>query len=182
MRFVKFWVVVVLGAFFLSGCAAVSSIEPMGERSKQVLQTEWAGTWLHQDHPVAIRVSDPQQGQIEVAWVEEKQGALTLESYRIALRESGDWTFGNVRDRDQPGRYYYWGLVRKEQGQIVIWPPDPERCAALVKSGVIPGTVEEGGDVVLDRLTPEQMLRVVSGEQGGCLSWTEPLVFFRLGK
>jgi len=51
-----------------------------------------AGTWLHQDHPVVIRVADPQQGQIEVAWVEEKQGALRLESYPIALRESGDWT------------------------------------------------------------------------------------------
>ena len=42
--------------------------------------------------------------------------------------------------------------------------------------------MEEGGDVILDRLTPEQVLRVVSAEQGGCLSWTEPLVFFRLGR
>jgi hypothetical protein len=120
MRFVKLGTIV--GAVFLSGCATVSSIEPLGERPKQVLQAEWAATWLHQDHPVVIRVADPQQGQ------------------------------------------------------IVIWPPDPDRCAALVKSGAIPGTVEEGGDVILDRL------RVVSGEQGGCLSWTEPLVFFRLGR
>ena len=179
MRFVKLGIVV--GAVFLSGCATVSSIEPLGERPKQVLPAEWAGTWLHQDHPVAIRVADPQQGQIEVAWVEEKQGALRLESYQIALRESGDWTFGNVLETDQPGRYD-WAVVRKEQGQIVIWPPDPDRCAALVKSGTIPGRVEEGGDVILDRLTPEQVLRVVSAEQGGCLSWTEPLVFFRLGR
>jgi hypothetical protein len=179
MRFLSLWILAV--AFVLSGCATVSSVEPIGERPKQVLQTEWAGTWLHQDHPVVIRVADPQQGLIEVGWVEERQGALRIESYQIALRESGDWTFGNVLETDRPGRYD-WALVRKEQGQIVIWPPDPDRCAALVKGGIVPGTVEEGGDVVLDRLTPEQTLRVVSGEQGGCLSWTEPLVFFRLGK
>ena len=171
----------VVGACLLAGCAAVSSVEPMGERPKPLLEKEWAGTWLHQDHPVVIRAADPEQGLVEVAWVEEKQGALRLESYQIALRESGDWTFGNVLETDQPGRCY-WVVVRKEQGQIVIWPPDPDRCAALVKSGAIPGTVEEGGDVILDRLTPEQTLRVVSAEQGGCLSWTEPLVYFRLGK
>jgi hypothetical protein len=179
MRLVNLWVVV--AACVLSGCASVSSIEPMGERPKPLLATDWAGTWLHQDHPVAIRVADPQQGLIEVAWVEEKQGALKLESYEIALRESGDWTFGNARDSDRPGRSY-WGVVRKEEGQILIWTPDPERCAALVKGGIIPGTVDEGGDVILDRLTPQQTLRVVSVDQGSCLRWTEPLVFFRLGK
>jgi len=181
IRLMNLWAVAVAFSLFLSGCAAVSSIEPMGERPKQVVPTDWAGTWVHRDHPVAVRVSDPQQGLIDVAWVEEKQGALRLESYRIALRESGDWTFGNVREADRLG-HNYWGVFRKDEGQILIWTPDPERCATLVKNGTVPGTVEEGGDVILDRLTPEQTLRVVSGEHGGCLSWTEPLVYFRLGK
>jgi len=170
----------VAGATLLSGCATVSSVEPLGERPKAVLEAEWVGTWLHQDHPVAIRVADSQQGLIEVAWVEDKQGAWKLESYQIALRESGDWTFGNVKEADRPGRNY-WGVLRKEQGQIVIWTPDPASCAAMVKGGILPGTLETGGDVSLARLTPEQTLRLVSGPPGGCLSWTEPLVFFRLG-
>jgi hypothetical protein len=179
MRLVNLWAV--LGLACLAGCTTVSSIEPMGERPKPVLEKEWEGTWLHQDQPVLVRVSDPEQGLIEVAWVEEKQGALRLESYRIALRESGDWTFGNVRETDQPGRSY-WGVLRKEPAQLVLWTPDPERCATLVKGGVIPGTVEAGGDVILERLTPGQTLRTVSGDEGGCLRWTEPVVFFRLGK
>ena len=74
------------------------------------------------------------------------------------------------------------GGLRREQGQLVLWTPDRERCAALVKKGAIPGMVDEGGDVILDRLMPEQTLRIVSGEQGGCLRWTEPVVFVRLGK
>ncbi len=179
MRLVNLWGVV--GAAFLSGCSTVTSIEPLGERPKQVLAAEWAGTWLHQDHPVVIRVADPQEGRIEVAWVEEKQGAFRLESYLIALRESGDWVFGNVSEADKTG-HNYWGVLRKEDRQITIWTPDPERCAALIKSGTISGTVNKDGDVTLDRLTPAQTLGVVSGEQGGCLSWSEPLVFFRLGK
>lgn len=179
MQLLKRWSVVV-GAL-LAGCASVSSIEPMGERVKPVAEDEWEGTWVHQGHPVVVRVSDPQQGLLDVAWVEDKEGALRLESYRIALRESGDWVFGNVRDGDRPGRQY-WGVLRKEQGQFVVWTPDPERCAKLVKDGGIPGTVEEGGDVLLDRLTPEQMLRIVSEEQGGCMRWTEPVVFFRFGR
>ena len=52
----------------------------------------------------------------------------------------------------------------------------------LVKSDTIPRTAAENGHVILDRVTPEQTLRVLSREQGGCLSWTEPLASFRLGR
>jgi len=39
MRFVKLGTIV--GAVFLSGCATGVSIEPLGERPKQVLPAEW---------------------------------------------------------------------------------------------------------------------------------------------
>ena len=167
-------------ALVLAACSTVSSVEPFGGPPRPVLAADWEGTWLHQDHPVVVRVVDAEQGRLEVAWVEDKGGALRLESYQVALRGSGDWTFGNATEDGQPGRYF-WAALRKEPGQFILWTPDAERCARLVRDGAIPGTVTEGGDVILAALTPEQTLQVVSQEQGGCLDWSEPLVFFRLG-
>jgi len=170
----------VAGSGLLSACTTVSSLEPVGDQPRPALPADWEGTWVRQDHALVIRVADPQQGLLEVAWVEAKGGALRLEAYRVALRGAGDWTFGNVTEADQPGRSF-WAALRRASGQIVLWLPDAERCAKLVREGVVPGTVEGGGDVVLGRLTPEQTLRLVSQDQGGCVDWSEPLLFARLG-
>ncbi len=174
-----FWVV--LGTAAITGCASVSSVEPMGERPKEVTAQVWQGTWIHQEHPVTVRVSDPRAGLLDVAWVEEKEGALKLESYRIALRESAESTFANTKDPGQPGRYL-WALVKREDEQIVVWTPDAVQCAKRVQAGVLAGTVGKGGDVTLGKLSSKQIKQLASPGQGSCLRWTEPLVFFRVGK
>ena len=168
-----------LGALIF-GCATVSSVEPVGERPKEISQNEWGGTWIHKDHSITIKVLNEQKGLLQVAWVEEKEGGLKLESYEVAIRESGEWIFGNVKGKgDAPS--HYWALMRKEAGQMIVWTPDPEQFRKLVQTGDLRGKVEKY-DIILEKLTPEDLKGILSGNKGVCFEWQNPVVFFRIGK
>ncbi|MBM4295591.1 MAG: hypothetical protein FJ126_11920 [Deltaproteobacteria bacterium] len=173
------WAVLLAAA--ICGCAVVASVEPVGERPKEVSPDEWGGAWIHKDHPIKIKVTDPRKGVLQVAWVEEKGGSFVLESYQIELREAGAWTLGNVKAREGSAPYL-WGLVKNDHGQIIIWTPAPEYFKKLVQTGVLPGQVEKGGDVVLEKLTSEHLNLMISEDKGVGFDWKQPLVFFRVGK
>ena len=163
------------------GCTKVASVTPVGERPQEIFPADWNGTWINKEQHVKIRVADQQNGVLEVAWVEEKGGRFMLESYQIQMREAGEWTFGNFKDKDSPA-LYLWGLVKKDQSQIIIWPPDLAHFKKLVQTGVLPGNVEKGGDVVLKKLTSEQIKTMMSEASGVGFNWKTPIVFFRAGK
>jgi hypothetical protein len=176
-----------VGGFFtlllgtlIFGCATVSSVEPVGERPKELSQNEWAGTWIHKDHCITIKVLDEQRGLLQIAWVEEKEGGLRLESHEVAIRESGEWIFGNVKGMGDAASYY-WALMKKEAGQIIAWTPDPAQFRKLVQSGVLRGKVESY-DILLEKLTPDDLKGILSGDKGVCFEWQNPVVFFRVGK
>ncbi|PKN24583.1 MAG: hypothetical protein CVU64_21800 [Deltaproteobacteria bacterium HGW-Deltaproteobacteria-21] len=171
----------VLAALAVSGCAAVSSIEPVGERPKELIVDQWDGTWIHRNEAVTIKVLDMQKGLLRVAWVEEQNGIFKLESRDVELRESGEWIFGNVVEKQEPASYY-WGLVQKDEGQIAVWLPDPAQFAKLVQTGSLPGKVEKENKVILEKLAPEQLKELLSGDKGSLLDWKRPVVFFRVGK
>jgi hypothetical protein len=168
-----------LGALIL-GCVTVSSFEPVGERPKEISQNEWGGTWIHKDHAITIKVLDEQKGLLQVAWVEEKEGGLKFESHQVAIRESGEWIFGNVQgSRDVAS--HYWALVKKGAGQIVAWTPDSEQFRKLVQTGDLRGKAERY-DIVVEKLTPDDLKGILSGKKGICFEWQNPVVFFRIGK
>ena len=166
----------------VSGCAQVATVAPVGEHPKKLSPEDWNGTWIHKEQPVKIMVTDPQQGVLQVAWVEEKRGCLEMESYQVEIWEAGAWTFGNLRVKDSPGAPYHWGLVKNEEGQIIFWSPDHAYVRKLVEQGVLPGNVAKGGDVVLKKLTAEQIKTIMSPARSECFNWMKPTVFMRLGK
>jgi hypothetical protein len=168
-----------LGALIF-GCATVSSVEPVGEHPKEISQNEWNGTWIHKDHSMTIKVLNEQKGLLQIAWVEEKEGGLKLESHDVAIRESGGWIFGNVKGKGNT-TFHYWALMKKEAGQIIAWTPDPEQFRKLVQTGVLRGKVE-GYDILLEKLTPDDLKGILSGGKGVCFEWQSPVVFFRIGK
>jgi hypothetical protein len=163
------------------GCTKVASVTPLGEHPKTIFQSDWDGTWINKEQSVRIKVTDPQHGVLQVAWAEEKGGRFVLESYQIEMREAGPWTFGNFKNQESPASYL-WGLVKNDQGQIIIWTPAPNYFKKQVQAGVLPGKVDKNGDVVLEKLTSEQLKAMMSEAQGVCFNWQAPIVFFRLGK
>jgi hypothetical protein len=91
-----------------------------------------------------VRVIDAGKGVLEVAWLEKKLDGLALESYKVYLRESGDWLFGNLENPDRP-QHYLWGRVKREEGQLILWIPDLSKFTDLVKKGVLPGKSKKVG-------------------------------------
>jgi len=168
-----------LGALIF-GCATVSSVEPVGERPKEISQNEWGGTWIHKDHSITIKVLNEQKGLLQVAWVEEKEGGLKFESHEVAIRESGEWIFGNVKGKGDAASHY-WALMKKEASQIIAWTPDPAPFRKLVQTGILRGKVEKD-DIILEKLTPDDLKGILSGDKGVCFEWQNPVVFFRIGK
>lgn len=171
--------VLLTGALIL-GCAAVSSVEPVGDRPKEISQNEWGGTWINKSHSITIKVLDEQKGLLQVAWVEEKESGLKIESYQVAVRGSGEWLFGNVKET-QHSVSHYWALVKKDAGQIIVWAPDPAQFRKLVETGIIRGKVE-GSSTILEKLTLDDLKGILSGDKGACFDWQNPIVFFRLGE
>jgi len=177
-----------LGSFFgllavalIFGCAAVSSVGPVGEPPKELSERGWDGTWIYKDQAIMIKVLEPQKGFLQIAWVEEKEGSFKLESYRVEIRESGDWLFGNVKEKEGSSRYY-WALIKKDKGQIIVWFPDASEFAKLVQAGVLSGKVEKDGGVILEKFTAEDLKFALSGDKGVCFDWKRPMVLFRVGK
>jgi hypothetical protein len=162
----------------MGGCATVSSVEPLGQHPKAMTAQDWEGTWIHKEGSISIKVLDKDRGRLQVAWAEEKQGRFELESYTVEMLQAGEWLFGNVKDK---GRYY-WALVRKDGGEIIMWPPAVARFRTLVETGVLPGKVDKDGDVLLAKLAPEHLALILSGDKGHCFEWDKPTVFLRVGK
>ncbi|MEW6758882.1 MAG: hypothetical protein AB1347_11730 [Acidobacteriota bacterium] len=169
-----------LAAAWLVGCASVTSSRPVGEALAPLSAGEWDGTWIGGEMAVTLVVEDPQKGQLRVFWAEAKREGPVLESYRVEVRRTGDWTFGNVADAESGG--WFWALVAKREGQIVVLLPDADRIGALVESGALPGAKVEGS-VRLGPLTADHVRRLVEDPSGVCpFDWREPLVLTRVGK
>jgi len=164
----------------MAGCYGVYSTEPVGEKALVIDPEDWEGTWVHADMAVTLAVIDGKNGWLQAGWVEKKQGKLVYEQFRVQLRQSGEWVFGNVRDPEKP-KWVLWGKVRREGQQAVVWFPDRQRLEALVGEGVLPGHVEKPGEhVILHGYKPEALPPL--SVKNVPLEWDRPLIFRRLSR
>jgi hypothetical protein len=51
----------------------------------------------------------------------------------------------------------------------------------MVLAGDLRGKVERY-EIVLEKLTPDDLKGILSGNKGVCFDWQNPVVFFRIGK
>ncbi len=165
------------------GCSAVISKRPVGEKPAKIVAKDWEGDWVTTDGAVKIKVVDAEKGILKVFWLEDdKQGNPAMKTAQVELKESGDWLFANTKDEDSSkSRGYFWGRIKNEDRQIVVWFPDDKMFQQLVKDGVFPGKIE-GDDVLLDELKPQHLKIITSGERGVLFSWDKPAVFVKIGK
>lgn len=177
----------------LGGCSAVLSTEPVGNEPLVLLAEEWDGTWSDSEDFLEIRVVEPEAGRLGVAWIEYSVNGFDLEHLDVWLRRSGDVIFANVLEvsDEDPGTdgsvddtgaeaepYAFFRLAR-EDGKLVVWNPKLEAFKALVEDGKLPGTVTEGGDVVLGTLSDAQLALLASDDSAHLWSWKEPGILLR---
>ena len=172
-------------AFFLlvatCACNPVISKKAVGETPAKLIAAEWDGSWITADGPVNLRVVEPEKGILSASWIEEEQGRATLKTATVELRTQGDWLFANMQeDNKGKSRGYLWVRVKKDARQIIVWEPDHDRFAEMIRQGAVAGK-PEGSDLVIDGLEPHTVKAITDGKRGVPFKWDRPIIFSKVG-
>ena len=168
---------VLIVAIALAGCSAVYSTKPMGGAPVSINPEAWQGTWIHKDDVITIEIVDAEKGLLRAAWIED----MKLESFNVHLLAFGDWIFGSAKD-EQKESLFVWGRIKHEDRQLIVWCPSVSKFKAMVQDGVLPGTVDDDGNVTLGELTADHMSIIASDVKDVLFDWDDPYVFVRLSK
>ena len=162
-------------------CNPVISKKAVGEMPVKLIAAEWDGSWITPDGAVHFKVIDPEKGILNASWIEQEQGRSTLKTATVELRTQGDWLFANMQeDNKGKSRGYLWARVKKESRQIIVWEPDRDQFAALIKQGIIAGK-PDGSDLVMDGLEPNEVKAITDGKRGVPFKWDQPIIFTKAG-
>jgi len=161
-------------AIIVTGCTAVYSPAPVGSEPAVLDVDEWNGTWIHSGGYLTMTVIGPEEARVRVGWVEGEK----VETYEGLIRTAGDWMFGNVHNGPEKTTWL-WGRILKESGKIILWVPSVEVFATMVKSGQLPGTIDDDGNVVLSELSPEHLRSIMSCTAGPAMDWEHPIALLR---
>ena len=169
-------------SIMLCGCSGVYSSHIIGDKPTNIHETqdEWAGTWMHTDGTITVRVQDASNGVLRVGWIENEKDDLICTTANVFLREGGGWTFANF---EIPGatnhNRFVWGRILNKHGQMVVWIPDLGEFKSLVKKNIIPGGID-GSDVCLEELTSKHIRLITSKKNRDLFDWDTPMAFIKL--
>lgn len=163
-----------------SGCATVTSSEPVGTEPVSLAEEEWEGTWriVGSAGVVVVRVDDAENGVLELAGISEKDDQFQLEKMRCLIRKSGDWTFANLQNEEN--ETYAWLRIEKSNHGVIGWLPDYERIGKLLDEDKLSGNRPEKNSIVLDELTDAEYEVLMDKDAPPCVDWENPLVLVRL--
>lgn len=168
----------------LAACDVVLSTHPVGNEPVTLAAEEWQGTWITDDGAITLVVPDGPPGRLQLAWIEVKNEP-ELQTALVHVRSTGGWLFGSFEDEEaekgQELARYIWGRLVKDEGTILFWLPREERFRELVEAGVLPGEVDEDGDVLLAKLGPQHLAIIASEDRGALFEWDDPTILRRLG-
>lgn len=164
----------------LAACDIVMSSHPVGIEPVTIAAEEWQGTWISDDGALTIRVPEGPPGRIQLAWIEGTDKP-ELKTSLVHIRAAGDWHFGSLEEREEPEQIrYLWGRLVKDENTMLFWLPRVEKFRQLVEAGVLPGKVDEDGDVLLTELAPQELAIIASEDLGVLFEWENPTILRRL--
>ncbi len=180
-----------LSFFGLTACESVYVEQQLGEDILVLEEKLWQGQWSNGEMVITTTIIDAEKGILQAAWVERGELGGELEIATGYVRRTGDVTYLNLPNFDSdavPGEdkgevktsEYNWARLQLDQHRAVLWWPDQNRFREAVKAGTLPGTIREDQDVLLGKLNEEQ-LQSINAPEANLLTWTEPLVFVRIG-
>jgi hypothetical protein len=133
-------------------------------------------------------VVDEAAGHIEVAWIETRAGEFEVERVEVFVRRVGELIFASVRevpghDGDEADsgseRPYAFLRLDRESEKLLMWWPNVDAFKALVEAGKLPGKVTDSGDVVLEKLSAENLTVLSDDESATLWEWKDPGVLRR---
>lgn len=174
------WIGAAAALVLALGCGGVLSTHPVGGEPVRLVAEQWEGTWIGDDGPLEIRVSDAAAGRLELGWIESGVAGFELETATIELRRLDDWTIGSLHPGIDPAdEHFLWMRVERDGDRLLAWMPDAEEFGRLIGEGALPGRVEDG-EVILARLEPRHLARIRDESGGPLFVWDEPMLLRRL--
>lgn len=190
----------------LAACESVFVKQPLGDEVVVLDKALWEGQWSNGEVVITTTVMDAEKGILQAAWVERGQDGARLEMATGFVRQTGNVIYLNLPNHDDersdglnaaesseatppnpeiPGAgssqsEYHWARLALDEHRALMWWPSQERFRDAVKAGNLPGIIKEDKDVVLGELSAEQV-QLINSPAANLLSWTEPLVFMRIG-
>ena len=175
----------------LTACESVFVEQPLGDEVVILDEALWQGQWSNGEIVITTTVMDAEKGILQAAWVERGKLGGELEMATGYVRRTGDVTYLNLPNSnndvsldegsdEKKALEYHWALLQHDEHRAILWWPDQNRFRDAVKAGNLPGTIKEDQDVLLGKLSEEQ-LHHISTPEANLLNWTEPLVFVRIG-
>jgi len=171
----------------LYGCPAVYVDRPIGEDPIKLDAADWDGTWIGSDAALVIRVKDGENGILQIAWIETEGEQFIMKTGTAYVRQSSGQTLISLRDEETTTTRYLWGVLSRTDEQMVVLAPNPDKFAALLESGRLPGRIDPCSndktadcDVYLESLEPLHLELILSEEEGFLFDWSEPLVLRRI--
>ncbi len=173
--------IALLFAIAAAGCVYTSG--PVGRSPVSLSPKEWEGLWIMEMHgieksdrrdpvPVVIKVLDEKQGVLQ-AWAMGEDGAqYSAHAMTVFVRSCAGTHFVSWPERPDSDTYF-WAVLGRSAGTMVLYLPDPNQFGAAVENGALTGALAPGGDVWLGHMSGEQ-LGLVAGSEA--LFLREPIV------
>ena len=178
----------IISAFFLTGCAVVTSENIIGSAAVQLAPEAWNGIWRNEDIALHIKVIDPEQGLVKIAWFEDKGNDLQPETITVQITQGEKWQYLTLLDGSlyKDLEKYCWGRIEKEGKRLLFWLPDPERFELAVQANSLAGKVitikKENYPSTHVRLSgsAEMIIKEVESGGGAYFLWDKPLTFIKI--
>ena len=184
-----------------TGCATVTTLEPVGSVPVVLAPADWEGSWCDTDQLAEAVMgtentpADP-EGCLQVRVIDVGAGVLQV----VDGGESADRPPWVVHVRTVPGRdvrfvtleregepaEHAWYRIAHTASLIVAWEPDAAGFRALVEAGTLPGEVQasradpDRADVVLGPLDDESLALVADDGARRLFQWDQPTVLVRV--
>ncbi len=177
----------------ISGCSTVVSKYPIGTENYNASPDSWNGTWLSDDEFIRIKVIDPSNGILKVAWIEEKENDLKLESFTCQIKKGEKGLYLNVRDmpnEDFEG-FYLWGKVKKENQKILFWLPSIRGFNKAYEAKKLKAIIEKtkpdkSGNQNVERIKlledSNSILDIIENNSGEYFDLENPIILIKIVK
>lgn len=155
-------------AFFGAGCSGVYVLRPVGEKPHALVAADWEGVWVLDNNVTKITIASAAAGQLQMASIgRDAHGQPKLNLGTVFITQSGETLFASLRNEedDAAKRPYLWARLSRDTDLVLLWFPDRQRFAELVRAGKLAGKVD-GDDVLLEAPTAAQLAALVAGEFG----------------
>ena len=183
-----------LSFLWLTACESVFVTQPLGDEVVVLEEKLWQGQWSNGEMVITTTIINAEKGILQAAWVERGQLGGELKVATGYVRRTGDVIYLNLPNFDSEALpdedtgeaelpealEYHWARLHHDGHRAILWGPDQNRFRDAVKTGTLPGSIKEDQDVLLGKLN-EEHVRSINSPEANLLTWTEPLVFVRIG-